>query len=74
VVKVGIGVALTVIVPPRSTGEHEPAPDEVTVYAKEPLAEGVPAITNVEPTTEPLIPAGNAPAVMLADVAPPPNV
>jgi hypothetical protein len=67
-------VPFTVIVPARDTGEQEPAPDDVTVYGNEPATDGVPAMTNVEPTTEPVIPAGSAPPVILAEVAPPPNV
>ena len=67
-------VPFTVTVPARDTGEQLPAPDEVTVYGNEPATVGVPLITKVEPTIEPSIPAGNVPAVILAEVAPPPKV
>jgi hypothetical protein len=64
-------IGLTVIVPLRDTGEQPPVPDVVTVYGNDPDTDGVPLMVKVEPENTPDMPVGRAPAVILADVAPP---
>ena len=66
-------MGFTVIVPLVLAVVHA-LPDVVTVKLKVPLAVGVPLMVAVVPLTLNDTPAGNAPALILAPVAPPPKV